>query len=226
MRPRLRVAPSRVSNLSHCPSCHASSEGLAQFTALIDQIAQRELPEGKPLGTFVALADKDGKVSADVPVRWQQQEVTNWLSGDEPVGIALIAAEDESRYFNTSSSPGVFLGVADDLPGDGTAETFAKRAREHLVDKCVETAGGGLTGESAKGFYSVWTRCGSTDSMTVHYVSVNEAGYGTAADLQLIDQSDVASVDRVLRTLTVDPPVGIAGRNPADNDTFPGQVIP
>ena len=151
-------------------------ETVAELVALVDQVAGQRLPSGSSHTSFTTLATPDESVAGSVPVAWDDQDVTNWLDRDDArIGVLILAAEDISRFYNEWGAAGVFVGVSD------SQSEFDPRAhldgyRTFYEQNCVLEGEADVADASASGRYQIWSGCGSVDSMTFEYATVNRGG--------------------------------------------------
>jgi hypothetical protein len=168
----------------------------------------------------------DGSVSMDAPAAWSDLDVDGWLYGedDERIGAALIASEDISRLYNDWNVAGVFVGVSDRIDATFDGRDFVDASKSFLESNCVLNAEGSVVSTDLDGGYSIWSKCGDADSVTVNYAVQHEDGYVLAALFRLTSEADIEAVDRVLQSVSVERPVQVVG---GDTEGDPGdQVIP
>ena len=198
---------------------------VGELTAIVDQVAEQSgLPAGST-GAFVELSSPGGDLSSEVPTSWGDQEVTNWITGkDTPIGLALVAATDMSRFLNAWSSPGVFVGVGTSKKAKDLSASALDDHEAFYESSCVKEGEGQVLSGSTTGRYRVWSHCGSSDSLTVEYARPGGRTSVSAA-ARLVSRSDVTGLDRVLRRLEVRPPFR-AITSSQTSDDLPGYLIP
>ena len=96
--------------------------------------------------------------------------------------MALLAVQDESRFYNTFGSPASSSASRTSSRADAARSSSHNSDRDFHVQNCIEAATGAVAGASSQGRYSVWSRCGTAHSMTVTYTTANDKGYGHLPD--------------------------------------------
>jgi hypothetical protein len=160
----------------------------------------------------------DAVVSADLPTQWDDWEVSPWLApdSDEKIGLVLLAAPDISRFYGYED-PGFFVGVSS-LP-DFDAEDELERVERGWEDDCVRVGENRISGAKWTGHYEVYRDCDPVGSMIVDLGA--EGPVGLYLHARLTDVGQVEYLERLLSSLTVDPPIPAGG-----DDTGGDQITP
>ena len=171
----------------------AGTEGSDQSTSGSDQSA-----------AFNPIADDSETISARVPETWSDVQSSDWDLGDGPIGVALSAAPDIQQFEDTWDTPGVFVGVSDEL-----AAAFAPGEVLDAFDFKEDCQYGDrydYESDNLEGVYDVWTDCGKVKGDTFVVLAANPVGADAPiifVYMNLPTEEDAAVFSAVLDSLAV-----------------------
>lgn len=113
---------------------------------------------------LVAHTDDTGTISVQTPETWTDVVSEDWLIDGDKIGVALSVAPDVQEFNDTWDTPGVFIGVSEELAG-------AFKVGEVLdvfdfADNCTYDARYDYETGVLVGAYDVWTECGDVKGST------------------------------------------------------------
>lgn len=108
---------------------------------------------------FTSLTDDSGTISVSVPESWIDVISEDWILDTDPVGKALTAAPDAKAFNDTWDTPGIFVGVSDDVAAAFTPAEVLDAFE--FKDTCTYDQRYDYKTESLEGAYDVWTECGN-----------------------------------------------------------------
>jgi|GEM_PF-304849 len=156
---------------------------------------------------FTALTDDSGTITISVPETWTDVVSEDWVLDTDPVGVALTAAPDVQQFIDTWDTPGVFVGVSDDMANafstDEVLDTF------EFNDTCTYDQRYDYKTDSLAGVYDIWTDCGDVTGDT--FVVLAAVPVGKTKPLvflyiNLPTDADAAVFGKVVDTLAVAGP--------------------
>ena len=150
--------------------------------------------------SYVNVTDRTGKLSVDVPYNWSDRAGNGWdisLPGAtaNQRGDAISASPSLDRWASDESTPGVFVGSADELVnGDMTSLFLPAQHADCKSSTAVTPATPGRTAmrwsDCANAFAYVEAIVKDTTTQTLLYVQIKEGG-----------PSDSAATTRILATV-------------------------
>ena len=154
--------------------------------------------------TYVDVSDDSGTISLRVPETWTDTQSEDWDLGDGPIGLAFSAAPDVQAFNDTWDTPGIFIGVSEDVAArftpDEAVDVF------DFKDDCTYDDRYDYESTNLKGVYDVWTDCGDVKGGNFVVLAANPVGEKSPLVLLYINmptEDDTAAFDEVVNTLAI-----------------------
>ncbi|MEM7130156.1 MAG: SH3 domain-containing protein [Chloroflexota bacterium] len=111
--------------------------------------------------TFTNLVDDTGSLSVTVPSTWTDVESSDWIVNGEKYGRSLSASPNLTAYDAGWDTPGVFMGVSDEL---ALLEIEQFLAFFVFEENCAYDERYDYDDSVYVGAYDIWKNCGDNDS--------------------------------------------------------------
>lgn len=108
---------------------------------------------------FVALTDATGTITLEAPTTWLDVDPGPWTSDGVDIGPSLSAAVDLQAWIEGWETPGMFVGVTDQLTANEAMGDFAGSCQADRIEAITVASGSGTAqwwwwcGETASSFY-------------------------------------------------------------------------
>ncbi len=140
------------------------------------------LPAGSAEGTapdepgplYTTVTDDSETISVRVPESWGDVVSADWELGDGPIGISLSVAPDVQEFNDTWETPGVFIGVSEEV-----AATFTPNEVLDVFefsDNCTYDDRYDYATDALDGDYDIWLDCGDVEGSTFVVLAANPVG--------------------------------------------------
>lgn len=113
---------------------------------------------------LVNVTDDTGTISVQAPETWTDVVSEDWLVDGDPIGVSLRVAPDVQDFNDTWETPGVFIGVSEELASSFTVDEVLDVF--DFADDCTYDARYDYETDALAGVYDVWTACGGVDEST------------------------------------------------------------
>ena len=107
---------------------------------------------------LVSHTDDTGAISVQTPESWTDVVSEDWLIDGDPIGVSLSIAPDVQEFNDTWDTPGVFIGVSDQLADAFTVDEVLDVF--DFAENCTYDARYDYKTSVLVGGYDVWTDCG------------------------------------------------------------------
>lgn len=152
---------------------------------------------------YTAVTDRTGILSVEVPNAWDDVESTDWIQGDETVGIRLVAATSLEDLYASWGFPGLIFGFSRALVADYTPADLLDNLQYNndcTYDGRSEVPEGFFTGA-----YDIWKECkGEENGAVIMSVVPEDNEYILLLEIYLAGDADFDALDRILDTFVVD----------------------
>ena len=129
---------------------------------------------GEPGPLYVTVTDDSETISVRVPQSWGDVVSADWELGNGPIGVSLSAAPDVQDFNDTWETPGVFVGVSEEV-----AATFTPNEVLDVFefsDDCIYDNRYDYETDVLEGGYDVWLGCGDVEGSTFVVLAANPIG--------------------------------------------------
>ena len=205
---------------SHTPQSRLSIEiiRLSAGAIFAGQLNGKELIEKEPyppIGTFVRVLDESGAIHIEVPEAWSDIDDSTWQSEGTIFGSGLVASESNESYWNTFTTPGIFIGVSKTL-ADGNSATQLLDEFKSYGAPCTYEMRQNYGDESHTGFYDFFSNCDGTGMQLYHIVMLSsDNSYLVTVTIKGISDTDNSEVlTHILETLRIKPGAIVDGSSP------------
>ena len=113
---------------------------------------------------LVNVTDDTGTISVQAPETWTDVVSEDWLIDGDPIGTALSIAPNVQDFNDTWDTPGVFIGVSEELASAFTTDEVLDVF--DFADDCTYDARYDYETDLLAGVYDVWTACGEVEGST------------------------------------------------------------
>ncbi|MBX3011819.1 MAG: trypsin-like peptidase domain-containing protein [Caldilineaceae bacterium] len=170
--------------------------------------------------SYTTASDRNGILSMEVPVEWEDISEDDWIWREEPVGLRLVATTDIDSVFNSWDTPGVLFNVSTSLVEENTpadlldavdySEVCTHDGREEIID-------GYYTGS-----YDIWTECDNSDSRAVVVSVVPETNdFIVLFEIYITNEADIEALDQILDSFVVNlESSSTTGQSDTSDDIF------
>ncbi len=110
---------------------------------------------------FVSVTDDTSTISVRVPETWSDVVSEDWEIDGDAIGIALSAAPNVQDFNDTWDTPGVFIGVSEDIASAFTAEEVLDVF--DFAENCTYGDRYEYETDALAGAYDVWNDCGDVE---------------------------------------------------------------
>lgn len=158
---------------------------------------------GTATRAYVDIVDETGTIQMSVPEGWSDVLSDDWIVDDTTLGISISAAPDLEEFNSSWNTPGMFMGVSNDLSTTFTPDELLDLFK--WDDDCTYNDRFDYGDKLYAGAYDIWTDCGGRETIyIVMAVTPKEGGEPMILlNVQLADSSDVESFEQILDTFTV-----------------------
>ena len=153
---------------------------------------------------YVDVADDTGTISLRVPETWTDTKSEDWDLGDGPIGAAFSAAPDVQAFNDTWDTPGIFIGVSEDVASEFTPDEVVDVF--DFKDDCTYDDRYDYESDNLQGVYDVWADCGGIEGGTFVVLAANPVGEESPLVLLYINmptEDDTAVFGEVVDTLAI-----------------------
>jgi len=137
-----------------------------------------------PEFAFVILADDTGTITLEAPSTWVDVNTGAWTSDGVDIGPSLRAAVDLAAWIEGWETPGLFVGVTDQIEAADAMGDFGGSCE---VDRTESITVAGVAGTA-----QWWWSCG--DAASSFFVGVVPLGAGTIILFQILDGPEALPV--------------------------------
>ena len=123
---------------------------------------------------YTAVTDGSETISVRVPESWVDVVSADWDLGDGPIGVSLSVAPDVQEFNDTWETPGVFIGVSEDVAAAFTPDEVLDVFE--FSDDCTYDDRYDYETDSLEGGYDVWLDCGDVAGSTFVVLAANPVG--------------------------------------------------
>lgn len=113
---------------------------------------------------LVAHTDDTETITVQTPETWSDVVSEDWLIDGDKIGVALSIAPDVQAFNDTWDTPGVFIGVSEELAGAFTVDEVLDVF--DFAENCTYDARYDYETSALIGGYDVWTECGDVKGST------------------------------------------------------------
>lgn len=113
---------------------------------------------------LVSHTDETGAISVQTPESWTDVVSEDWLIDGDPIGVSLSIAPDVQEFNDTWDTPGVFIGVSEQLANAFTVDEVLDVF--DFTENCTYDARYDYKTSVLVGGYDVWTDCGDVKGST------------------------------------------------------------
>lgn len=113
---------------------------------------------------LVSHTDDTGAISVQTPESWTDVVSEDWLIDGDPIGVSLSIAPDVQEFNDTWDTPGVFIGVSEQLADSFTVDEVLDVF--DFAENCTYDARYDYKTSVLVGGYDVWTNCGDVKGST------------------------------------------------------------
>ena len=114
---------------------------------------------------FVQVSDEAGAFSINVPKEWTDIRNVPWELDDGVIGTSLTASTDLEAYDANWATPGMYIGVADQLADDLTPQEVLDLL--DFADECTFSDRFDYDDGTFVGGYDIWTDCGGIGTILI-----------------------------------------------------------
>lgn len=153
---------------------------------------------------FMDVTDDSGTISLRVPETWTDTQSEDWDLGDGPIGSAFSAAPDVKAFNDTWDTPGIFIGVSEDVASSFTPDEVVDVF--DFKDDCTYDDRYDYESANLEGVYDVWADCGGIKGGTFVVLAANPVGEKSPIVLLYINmptEDDTAVFGEVVDTLAI-----------------------
>ncbi len=151
---------------------------------------------------YTLISDDTETLTVRVPADWIDVSSSDWILGDETIGISLKAAINLEDYDTSWLAPGLFFGASTE---------FADVASEEILDvldyaeECTISGRFEYDDSVFVGHYDLWEACGNTESLLVVLAAhpKESADYLVLLSVVLPQKDDTAALDEIFKTFNV-----------------------
>ena len=139
-------------------------------------------------------------MTIDVPGTWADVDGSAWILGERNVGVAIRAAPDLSGYFDTWTTPGLFIGVSRALGKE--LDTGHLLDRYSLAGECTHAGRRDYRDPPLTGRVDTYTGCGGGETVAVVLAAApQDRSFAVVAIFQLLTAADAEAAERAVDSL-------------------------
>ena len=154
---------------------------------------------------FVQVQDDTTSLLMSVPVEWSDVDGTSWTFDDEEVGPSLLASPDIDGYYNSWTTPGVFMAASQSLRAN-YADYTAFLNEFDLSDSCTYDGRTDYSDPLYTGAYDSYSNCDGEGSRFIILVVEPETRDAfVLIQAQLATEADDAALEQVLNSFVYLP---------------------
>ncbi|MBW7882020.1 MAG: trypsin-like peptidase domain-containing protein [Caldilineaceae bacterium] len=153
---------------------------------------------------YMRIVDDSETISVRVPESWIDIVSEDWDLGDGPIGVALTATPDLDGFNDTWETPGVFIGVSEDVAAvftpEGVLDAF------DFSDTCTYDERIDYGTQNLSGAYDIWTDCDDVQGEAFVVLAATPAAQESPMILvyvNIIAEEDVDAFSEILASLAV-----------------------
>lgn len=123
---------------------------------------------------YTTATDDSETISVRVPESWSDVVSEDWDLGDGPIGVSLSVAPDVQDFNDRWDTPGVFIGVSEDVAAAFTPDEVLDVFE--FSDDCTYDDRYDYATDTLEGGYDVWMDCGDVAGSTFVVLAANPVG--------------------------------------------------
>ncbi len=123
---------------------------------------------------YTTVTDDSETISVRVPEAWTDVVSEDWDLGDGPIGASLSVAPDVQDFNDTWETPGVFIGVSEEVAAAFTPDEVLDVFE--FSDDCTYDDRYDYETDTLEGGYDVWLDCGDVAGSTFVVLAANPVG--------------------------------------------------
>jgi serine protease Do len=159
----------------------------------------------EPTGEFVDVQDDTGSVFVQVPAAWSQLDGAPFTDGQGNNWVGVTASPDIASFTSSWNTPGVSVLASAGALANTTVDDLIGTASGVTADGCVSEGPVEYADGYHTGAYEYYTDCGPNGAGYLVLAAVADSGnYLIYVTVQVVTESDLAAVDRVLGSFYAD----------------------
>ncbi|MCO5208317.1 MAG: trypsin-like peptidase domain-containing protein [Caldilinea sp.] len=123
---------------------------------------------------YTSVTDDSATISVRVPESWSDVVSEDWDLGDGPIGVSLSVAPDVQDFNDRWDTPGVFIGVSEDVAAAFTPDEVLDVFE--FSDDCTYDSRYDYETDTLEGGYDMWLDCGSVEGSNFVVLAANPVG--------------------------------------------------
>jgi serine protease Do len=157
-----------------------------------------------PVDDTITAIDQTESISFLAPATWADVAGDPMTDSSGRPFATLSASPDLDGYNGTWQVPGVTVWATPDVSEGSLDQIFAIHDQLFADGACQQTGGEAYEDDVHTGGFEIWSNCGDSGAtMVLVYVAAKDASYRAVVSVQALSDADLAAVDLVLSSLTV-----------------------
>jgi len=153
---------------------------------------------------YTEITDNEEKITAEVPVEWNDIETGPWMSKGKSVGVFVAASGDLANFYSSRSQPGVFIGVSSSLAHTYDKDGLLGLERRDVSRKCLLKGRFDYQNQFYSGKYDHFTNCaGGVPNLLVFTTASADRKSLILIRIVIVSQADLEAADTIINSFQV-----------------------